>query len=109
MIQLSWPWVSPFCDRTKSVSCVRFLQEDYDEKILTSSAFLGLVWRNAYNSNGVLAHVLEPDEFQGARSKTMNALFLVLSNDHIEERGAGLENENSVRITFTLTLAENYS
>lgn len=45
---------------------------------------------------GVLADVFEPDVLEGAGAVAVDALGLVLANDHVAEGGAGLEVEDGV-------------
>lgn len=78
----------------------------------------------ALGRDGVLAHILEPDELEGAGTETVDALALVRAteeesqllvhlylghqpkyvHDHIAERGTILKHEHSVGLA-TLTLA----
>lgn len=49
-----------------------------------------------YDGDGVLADILEPDKLEGAGPVAVHTLGLILSNDDVSQRGAGLEVEDGV-------------
>lgn len=70
--------------------CLKFYQDC--ESLLLSGA--------TYHGDGVLADILEPDKFEGAGPVAVHTLSLVLADDDVLERGAGLEVEDGVLPVF---------
>lgn len=59
-----------------------------------------------YNGDGILADILEPHELEIAVALAVYTLGLVLADDDVPQRGAGMEEENGViRVALVLIIA----